>query len=120
MANRVVLLVYHANDGEFTADSRLDFHQLMEEGKLEKVKIDQQLTEKLAELKASKTRAIENSSYEMAVSLRDQERRLLETYSSNIPVGYRKLFVLTWKATEYYLVAPNKVIVAIENRQLHA
>ena len=116
MANRVIHLIYRPNEGEFNQASILDFNQLMLDGKLEKVAIDKQFTDKMAEIKELKNTACSNSHYEIAASLRDQERSLMEAYERKMPAGFRSLFVFTLHETNYFLVAPHEVILELEKR----
>ena len=116
MANPIIHLVYRAEKGEFKQDSFLDFNQLMLDGKLEKVKVDKDLTDKLANIKELKNQACKDYNYEIAASLRDQERQLLESYARYLPVGFRSLFILTLNEIDYFLVAPHDVILELEKR----
>jgi hypothetical protein len=72
MANKVLFLVYRPMKDEFKPGNSLDLDQLIVEGKLEKLKIDQPFIDKMEEIKSLKNKAIMEKQYEVAASLREQ------------------------------------------------
>jgi hypothetical protein len=116
MANQVLFLVYRSMQDEFKPGMPLDLDQLMLEGKLEKLRIDQSFIDKMEEIKVLKNKAAREMQYEVAATLREQERCMLEAYERKKPNGFQSYFLFSRNGTDYFLVAPVDVILELEKR----
>ena len=117
MANKITFLVYQRNPGEINLFTAINLEELLYEGKLCKVKVEEEMTNKLTEIKKLKNKACQNQQYELAAAYRDQERRLTaQVFGNRIPPNFHTTLVLSKDGTDYYFTAPTEVIWNLESR----
>jgi hypothetical protein len=117
MANNITFLVYQRNPGEFNLFTAINLDELLYEGKLCKVQVEEDLKNKLAKIKKLKNKAVLNQEYELAASYREQERKLnKQLFGPRIPPNFSTTLVLSKDGTDYFFAAPTEVISNLETR----
>jgi hypothetical protein len=117
MANKITFLVYQRNPGEFNLFTAINLDELLYEGKLCKVQVEEEMTNKLAEIKKLKLKACQSQQFELAAAYRDQERKLTaKVFGNRIPPNFHTTLVMTKDGTDYYFTAPTEVIWNLESR----